>query len=157
MSYELQKAFAIESYKTIDLHEFVKMCRYTNQTLKDENNKFKNIRKDFENNADDAARDEKIIVIVNSNQNNHRSISRSRFEIFESEFESNSRAITQSSSKNQVNFINCYNCEKSDHYSRNCRQSRKMNFNSFVREMNVHEKNDSSSQKNNFELESKKE
>ncbi len=30
MSYELQKIFAIESYKATDLHEFVKMCRYTN-------------------------------------------------------------------------------------------------------------------------------
>ncbi len=157
MSYELQKILAIESYKATDLHEFVKMCRYTNQTLRNVNNRFRNIREDFEDNADDAARDEKVIVIVNSNQNNDRSISRSRFEISESEFESNSRAITQSSSENQVNFINCYNCEKSDHYSRNCRQSRKMNSNSFVREMNVHEKNDSSSQKNNLEFESRKE
>jgi hypothetical protein len=157
MSYELQKAFAIESYKATDLHEFVKMCRYTNQTLKNVNNKFKNIREDFEDNADDATRDEEITVIVNSNQNNDRSISRSRFEISESEFESNSRAIIQSSSENQMNFINCYNCEKSDHYSRNCRQSRKMNSNSFVREINVHEKNDSSSQKNNLEFESRKE
>jgi hypothetical protein len=157
MSYELQKVLAIELYKATDLHEFVKMCRYTNQTLRNVNNKFKNIKKNFENNVDDAARNEKIIVIVNSNQNNDRSISRSRFEISESEFESNSRAITQSSSKNQVNFINYYNCEKSDHYSRNCRQSRKMNSNNFVRKMNVHEKNDSSSQKNNLEFESKKE
>jgi hypothetical protein len=53
-----------------------------------------------------------------------------------------------------VNSINCYNCEKSDHYSRHCRQSRKMNFNSFVREMNVHDKNDSSNE--NLESESKK-
>jgi hypothetical protein len=157
MSYELQKIFATESYKATDLHEFVKMCRYTNQTLKNVNNKFKNIKEDFEDNADDAARNEEIIVIVNSNQNNDRSISRSRFEIFKSEFESNFRAITQSSSENQMNFINCYNCEKSDHYSRNCCQSEKMNSNNFVRKMNVHEKNDSSSQKNNLEFESKKE
>jgi hypothetical protein len=157
MSYELQKVLAIESYKATDLHEFVKMCRYTNQTLKNVNNGFRNIRENFEDNADDAARNEKIIVIVNSNQNNDRSISRSRFEISEFELESNSRAITQSSSENQMNFINCYNCEKSDYYSRNCRLFRKMNFNSFVREMNVYEKNDSSSQKNNFEFESRKE
>jgi hypothetical protein len=156
MSYELQKILVIESYKVIDLHEFAKMCRYTNQTLRNVNNKFKNIREDFENNVDDAARDERITVIVNSNQNNDRSISRSRFEISESEFESNSRAITQSS-ENQVNFINCYNCEKLDHFSRHCRQLRKMNPNSFVREMNVHERNDWSSQKNNLEIESRKE
>ncbi len=155
MSYELQKALATESYKATDLHEFAKMCRYTNQTLKDVNNKSR--REDFttDDNADDVEREE-ITVIVNSNQNNDRSISRSRFEISESELESNFRAITQSSSENQVNSFNCYNCEKSDHYSRNCRQFRKMNSNSFVRKMNVHERDNSSSQKNNFEIESRK-
>jgi hypothetical protein len=153
MSYELQKTFAIESYKAIDLHEFAKMCRYTNQILRDVNNKSR--REEF---FSDAARDEKITVTVNSNQinqNNDKSSSRFRFEI--SEFESSSRAITQSS-ENQMNFINCYNCEKFDHFFRNCRQLRKMNSNNFVREMNVHERDDdSSSQKNNFEFESKKE
>jgi hypothetical protein len=129
------------------------MCKYTNQTLKDVNNKSR--REKFFN---DAARDEEIIVIVNSNQNNQinqnadKSISRSRFEIFES----SSRAITQSS-KDQMNNLNCYNCEKFDHFFRNCRQSRKMNSNNIVREMNVHEKDDSSSEKNNLELKSKKE
>jgi hypothetical protein len=153
MSYELQKAFAIESYKVIDLHEFVKMCRYIDQTLRNVNNKSR--REEF---FSDAARGEEVTVIVNSNQNNQinqnadKSISRSRFETSES----SSRAITQSSFENQVNSLNCYNCEKSDHYSRNCRQLRKMNSNSFVREMNVHERNDSSSQKNNFEIETKK-
>jgi hypothetical protein len=155
MSYELQKTFAIESYKVIDLHEFAKMCRYTDQTLRDVNNKFKNIR-DFnsDNNADDAEREE-ITVIVNSNQTNQntdRSISRSRFETSES----SSRATTQSS-EDQMNSLNCYNCEKSEHFSRNCRQLRKMNLNNFVREMNVHDKNDSSSQENNLEFDSRKE
>jgi hypothetical protein len=130
------------------------MCSYIDQTLRDVNNKSR--REEF---FSDAARDEEVTVIVNSNQNNQinqnadKSISRSRFEIFES----SSRAITQSSSENQVNSLNCYNCEKSDHYSRNCRQLKKMNSNSFVREMNVHEKDDSSSQKNNLQFESKKE
>jgi hypothetical protein len=154
MSYELQKVFAIESYKATDLHEFVKMCRYTNQILRNVNNKSR--REEF---FSDVTRDEEIIVIVNSNQNNQinqnadKSISRSRFEISES----SSRAITQSSSENQMNIINCYNCEKSGHFSRNCRQFKKINSNNFVREMNVHDKNDSSSQKNNLEDESRKE
>jgi hypothetical protein len=152
MSYELQKALAIESYKAIDLHEFVKMCRYTNQILRDVDNKSR-----LEEFSDDAEREE-VIVIVNSiqiNQNVDRSISRSRFEILEFESESNSRATTQSS-KSQMNSFNCYNCEKFEHFFRNCRQSRKsMNLNNFVREMNIHEKNDSSI--DNSEIESKKE
>jgi hypothetical protein len=154
MFYELQKPLTTKSYKAIDFHEFVKMCRYIDQTLKDVNNKSR--REEFFN---DAAQNEEIIVIVNSNQNNQinqnadKSIFRFRFEIFES----SSRATTQSSSENQVNSLNYYNCEKSDHYSRNCRQFKKMNSNNFVREMNVHEKDDSSSQKNNLEFESRKE
>ncbi len=152
MSYELQKTLATKFYKAIDLHEFAKMCRYIDQTLRNVNNKFRNIKKDFVNSAER----EEITVIVNSNQNADKSISRSRFEIFEFESESNSRATTQSS-EDQMNSLNCYNCEKSEHFFRNCRQLRKMNSNSFVREMNVHEKDDSSSQKNNFEFESKKE
>jgi hypothetical protein len=147
MFYELQKTLTIESYKATDFHEFVKMCRYTDQILRDVNNKSR--REEF---FSDAARDDEVTVIVNSNQtqNNDRSTSRSRFEIFES----SSRATTQSS-EDQMNSLNCYNCEKSEHFSRNCRQLRKMNLNSFVREMNVHDKNDSSSE--NLEIESKKE
>jgi hypothetical protein len=81
MSYELQKILVIESYKAIDFHEFVKMCRYTNQILRNVNNKSR--REEF---FSDAARDEEVTVIVNSNQTqyNDRSIFRSRFEIFES-------------------------------------------------------------------------
>ncbi len=150
MFYELQKTLTIKSYKTIDLHEFAKMCRYTNQTLKDVNNKSR--REEF---SDDAARDEEITVIVNSNQNNDRSISRLRFKISEFESEFNSRATTQSS-EDQMNSLNCYNCEQFEQFSRNCRQSKKsMNLNNFIREMNVHEKNDSSI--DNSEIESRKE
>jgi hypothetical protein len=149
MFYELQKTLTIKSYKTIYFHEFVKMCRYTNQILRNVNNKSR--REEF---FDDVKREE-VIIIVNSNQINQnvdRAISRSRFEISEFESQSNFRAITQSLSRNQVNIINCYNFDKSRHFFRNFRQSRKMNSNSFVREI---EKNVSSQE--NFESESKKE
>ncbi len=108
MSYELQKTFIIESYKATDLHEFVKMCRYTNQILRNVNNKSR--REEFFN---DAARDEKVTVIVNSNQtqNIDRSIFRSRFEIFEF----SSRATTQSS-EDQMNSLN-YTIEKNQNIS----------------------------------------
>ncbi len=62
MSYELQKALVIESYKVTDLHEFVRMCRYIDQTSRDVNNKSR--REEF---FSDAARDEEVTVIVNSN------------------------------------------------------------------------------------------
>jgi hypothetical protein len=64
MSYELQKVLVIESYKATDFHEFVKMCRYTNQILRDVDNKSR--REEF---SDDAEREE-VIVIVNSHQIN---------------------------------------------------------------------------------------
>jgi hypothetical protein len=54
-----------------------------------------------------------------------------------------------------MNIINCYNCEKSDYFSRNNRQFRKMNFNHFLREMKVQNKNDLSSE--NLEIKSRKE
>ncbi len=116
------------------------------------NNKFRNIRDDFANSVER----EEVTVIINSNQNNQinqnadRLISRSRFKTSES----SSRAITQSS-ENQVNFINCYNCDKFDNLFRICRQYININSDSFVREMNVHDKNDSSSE--NLEIESRKE
>jgi hypothetical protein len=59
MSYELQKTLTTKFYKAIDLHEFAKMCRYIDQTLRNVNNKFKNIRKDFVNNAE---REEVIVL-----------------------------------------------------------------------------------------------
>jgi hypothetical protein len=90
MSYELQKTLTTKFYKAINFHDFAKMCRYIDQTLRNVNNKFRNIKEDFVNNAER----EEITVIVNSNQNADKSISRSRFEISAFEFESNSRAIT---------------------------------------------------------------
>jgi hypothetical protein len=55
-----------------------------------------------------------------------------------------------------MNSLNCYNCEKLEHFVRNCRQfTKSMNLNSFVREMNIHKKDDSSI--DNFKIESRKE
>jgi hypothetical protein len=65
MFYELQKILAIESYKTIDLHEFVKICRYIDQTLRDVNKKFKNIKKDFDS---ETEREEITVIVIESDQ-----------------------------------------------------------------------------------------
>jgi hypothetical protein len=64
MFYELQKTLTIDLYKATDLHEFVKMCRYTNQILRNVNNKSRRER------FSDNAKGEEIIVIINSNQIN---------------------------------------------------------------------------------------
>ncbi len=64
MFYELQKTLTIKSYKATDFHKFVKMCLYTNQILKNVNNKSR--CEEFFN----VAEREEIIVIVNSNQIN---------------------------------------------------------------------------------------
>ncbi len=90
MFYELQKAFVIKLYKATNLHKFVKMYKYIDQTLRNMNNKSR--RKDFVN---DVERKE-IIIIINSNkinQNHDKSNSRSRFEISKLNF----RTIIESS------------------------------------------------------------
>jgi hypothetical protein len=53
--------------------------------------------------------------------------------------------------ENQINAFICYNCDKSDHIARRCLVSRKMNFNSFVREID-----EDQTEEENFET-SKKE
>jgi hypothetical protein len=63
MFYELQKRITIKLYKATDLHEFAKMCKYIYQTLRNVNNKFKNIQDIFTNDVEC----EEVVVIVNSN------------------------------------------------------------------------------------------
>jgi hypothetical protein len=153
MLYELQKVLVIESYKVIDLNQFVKMCRYTDQTLKNVDNKSK--REEF---FSDAARDEEMIVIVNSNQdnqNNDRSTSRSRFAT--SNLNSN-RILERSLNHHwlKIRWIaSIATIAKNSIIIHVIVVNLKINLNNFVRKIDVHEKNDSSIE--NFEIESKKE
>jgi hypothetical protein len=48
MFWDLQKTLTFNIYKTIDLYEFAHLCQFINQTLRDVNTKFKNIRKKYE-------------------------------------------------------------------------------------------------------------
>ncbi len=56
------KKFLLLNHIKLSICNFAKLYRYTNQTLRDVNNKFRNIKKDFEDN--DIKR-EKVIVIIN--------------------------------------------------------------------------------------------
>jgi hypothetical protein len=151
MFFELQKTLASDTYKAIDLYEFVKLCQFIDQILRDVNNKFRNInRDDYEDDYEES--------ILRKNLNNQES-SREQSNASDVKFRSdtsksnannqnsNNREMSQVFAFDQVNAFICYNCDKLDHIARNCKASRKMNSNNHVREI----------KKNTFEnVESKK-
>jgi hypothetical protein len=128
MSWDLQKTLTSDIYKAIDLYEFVRFCQFTDQTLRDVDNKIKNVNRDdykesiSKNNASyqESSRDQ-------SNTSRSRSQTSTLF-----------RIISQTSIEEQVNAFSCYNCEKSEHIARRCSESKKLNLNSFVREIEEH-------------------
>jgi hypothetical protein len=128
MFWDLQKTLTSNIYKAINLYEFARLCQFTDQTLRDVNSKIKNVnRDDYE---------ESISKNNASYQESFRdqsNTSRSRFQTSTS-----SRIISQTSIEEQVNAFNCYNCEKSEHIARRCSESKKLNLNSFVREIKEH-------------------
>ncbi len=90
---------------------------------------------------------------------NNQESSREQLNISDSRFQSetsksnsnnqklNNREMSQTFEFDQMNAVICYNCDKSDHIARRCLVSRKMNSNSFVKDI----------KKNTFDQESKKE
>ncbi len=46
MFWDLQRTLASDIYKTIDLYEFVRLCQFTDQTLRDVDSKIKNVSRD---------------------------------------------------------------------------------------------------------------
>ncbi len=133
MSFELQKALAFDIYKAIDLYEFVKLCQFTDQTLRDVNIKFRNVREEYEEDYEESISRENF-----NNQESSREQSnafRSRSETSKSNQKSNNREMSQVLEFEQVNAFICYNCDKPDHIARRCLVSKKMNLNNFVREI----------------------
>ncbi len=128
MFWDLQKTLTSNIYKTIDLYEFVRFCQFTNQTLRDVNSKIRNANRDdyerstFKNN-----------VNYQESFRNQSNTSRSR-----SQTSASSRTVNQISIEEQINAFSCYNCEKSEHIARRCSESKKLNLNSFVREIEEH-------------------
>jgi hypothetical protein len=132
MFWYLQRTLVFDIYKTIDLYEFVRLYQFIDQTLRDVNIKFRNIREEYEE------------LILRKNFNNQVSSCeqssefRSRSEIFKSNANnqsSNNREMSQVFAFDQINAFICYNCDKSDHIARRCFAFRKMNLNNFVKEI----------------------
>jgi hypothetical protein len=142
MFWDLQKTLTSNIYKTIDLYEFVRLCQFTNQTLRDVNSKIRNV------NRDDYEKS------ISKNNTNYQESSRDQLNTSRSRFQISTsfRIISQAAIKEQVNAFNCYNCEQSEHLTRNCKIFRKFNSNNFVRKI---EKNVSNQE--NLELKSRKE
>ncbi len=141
MFWNLQKTLTSNIYKVIDLYEFVRLCQFIDQILRDVDNKTRNFN-----------RDDYEVSISRNNANYQESsrdsnTSKSRFQTSTS-----SRVASQTSIEEQVNAFSCYNCEKFEHLTRNCKSSKKFNSNNFVREI---EKNMSNQE--NSESESRKE
>jgi hypothetical protein len=134
MFWDLQRTLTSDIYKTIDLYEFVRLCQFIDQTLRDVDNKARNINRDEY---------EKSESISRNNLNNQES-SRDQSNTLRSRFQTSasSRASIQASIEEQVNAFNCYNCEKSEHLARNCKVSKKLNSNNFVREIEKNVSND---------------
>ncbi len=135
MFWNLQRTLIFDIYKTIDLYEFARLCQFIDQTLRDVNIKFRNIREEYE---------ESIFRRNFNNQKSNReqsNISKSRFwfETFKSNVNNNQKLINRKMNEffvfDQVNAFICYNYDKVDHITRNFQVSRKMNLNNLMRKI----------------------
>jgi hypothetical protein len=146
MFWDLQKTLISNIYKAIDLYEFVRLCQFIDQTLRDVNNKTRNANRDEYEESDSTSR---------NNANNQESLrDQSNALRFKSQRSASFYVFSQASIEEQVNAFHCYRCGKSEHIARNCDNFKKFNSNSFVREMNVQKKND---HEENSEHDSRKE
>jgi hypothetical protein len=128
MFWDLQRTLTSDIYKTIDLYEFARLCQFTDQTLRDVDSKIRNVsRDDYEESTS------KNNANYQESFRDQSNASRSR-----SQTSASSRIISQTSIEEQVNSFSCYNCEKSEHIARRCSKSKKLNLNSFVREIKEH-------------------
>ncbi len=128
MFWDLQKTLTSNIYKAIDLYEFARFCQFTDQTLRDVDNKIRNVnRDDYEESIS------KNNASYQESSHDQSNTSRSR-----SQTSTSFRIISQTLIEEQVNAFSCYNCEKSEHIARRCSESKKLNLNNFVREIKEH-------------------
>jgi hypothetical protein len=123
----LQKILAFDIYKTIDLYEFVRLCQFIDQTLRNVDSKIRNVnRDDYEES-------------ISKDNANYQESSHDQSNTFKSRSQtSTSFRVDNQTSIEQVNAFHCYNCEKSKHIVRRCLESKKLNSNNFVRKIEKH-------------------
>ncbi len=136
MSFNLQKTLTFNINKTIDLYEFVKLCQFIDQTLRDVNIKFRNVREDYENNYEKSVLKENMNNQELSREQSNVSDVKFRFDTFKLNANIqnlNNREMSQVFEFNQINAFICYNCNKANYIAQMCRASRKINLNNFVK------------------------
>jgi hypothetical protein len=103
------------------------------------NSKTTNANRDEYENSESTSRNN-----LNNQESSNQESSRDQSNTFKSRFQTSAslRVSTQASIEEQVNAFNCYNCEKSEHFARNCKVSKKLNSNNFVRKIEKNVSND---------------
>ncbi len=139
MFWDLQRTLTSDIYKAIDLYEFARLCQFIDQTLRDVNSKAKYINRDEYEESESISRNN-----LNNQESSNQESSRDQSNTlrFRSQTSASFRVFIQTSIEEQVNAFNCYNCEKSEHLARNCKVSKKLNSNNFVREIEKNVSND---------------
>ncbi len=129
----------IKIYKAIDLYEFVRLCQFIDQTLRNVNNKTRNVNRDEYEKSKSISRNN-----LNNQESSSQESSRDQSNTFKSRSQTltSLRVFTQASIEEQVNAFNYYNCEKSEHFARNCKASKKLNSTNFVRKIEKNVSND---------------
>jgi hypothetical protein len=115
MSFELQKAMVNESFDATELHAFARKCQYTDQVLRDVENKAR-YRGGMTGVSSSAG--------GRSNQQAGQPGGPSRQQTPAPAFGQHFRALTappQASNPGQVNTFTCYNCGKPGHMAKHCR------------------------------------
>jgi hypothetical protein len=112
--------------------------------LRDVNSKARNINRDEYEESESTSRNNLNNQESSNQESSNQESSRDQSNTFRfrSQTSASFRASTQASIEEQVNAFNCYNCEKSEHLTRNCEVSKKLNSNNFVRKIEKNVLND---------------
>jgi hypothetical protein len=107
--------------------------------LRDVNSNIKNINRDEYEESKSTSRNN-----LNNQESSNQESSRDQSNTFKlrSQTSASFRVFIQASIEEQVNAFNCYNCEKFEHLTRNCKASKKLNSNNFVRKIEKNVLND---------------
>ena len=125
MSFQLQKILAIEFYRVIDIHEFIKLCMHTKRIWKSINAKERisssiDSRKSTRTEAEDTSIVKFIVITVSSSIISRGTSTVSTITSFR-RFEISTRfSHSNSVTKKLLIEDRCFRCDKIDHMKRDC-------------------------------------